>query len=229
MEGPDTIARGIFLIGGPNISHSEDATVFAVDCGREIVLIDTGAGRTVKTLVRNLEKVSLDPTALSTIILTHCHIDHIGGAPYFKKQYGCKLAIHELDAGAVESGDPVRTAASWYGADFPPTVIDLRISGREYLFKVGADELRCIHTPGHTPGSISILLERDGRKILFGQDIHGPFLPEFESDIYAWRESMQILLGLEADILCEGHFGIFRSRKSVSKYITGYLDRNARL
>lgn len=228
MEAPEIIAEGVFLIGGPNVSRSEDAAVFAVECGGEVVMIDSGAGRSVETLVRNLERASLDPAGISTVILTHCHIDHIGGAPYFKKHYGCRLAIHELDAGAVESGDPVLTAAGWYGANFPPTPVDQKITGRGLTLKIGADDLRCIHTPGHTPGSISILLERNGKKILFGQDIHGPFLPAFKSDIYAWRESMELLLSLEADILCEGHFGIFLSPKAVSKYIKNHLDRNAR-
>lgn len=228
MEVTQTVAEGVYLIGGPNVTRSEDAAVFAVDCGGQIVLIDSGAGRSVRALVRNLEKASLDPGTLSTIILTHCHIDHIGGAPSFKKQYGCRLIIHELDAGAVESADPVLTAADLYGADFPPTPVDQKITGKEITLEIGTGDFRCIHTPGHTPGSISILLERGGQKILFGQDIHGPFLPAFRSDIYAWRESMELLLGLEADILCEGHFGIFRSREAVSKYIRNYLDRNAR-
>ncbi len=227
MDGPETIAEGVFLIGGPNVSHAEDATVFAVDFGREVCLIDTGAGRSVKVLTRNMEKAGLDPGAVSTVVLTHCHIDHIGGAPFFKKHYGCRLVIHELDAGAVESGDPVQTAASWYGADFPPTRVDLKIRESDFRLKVGEEELRCVHTPGHTPGSISVCLDRNGKRILFGQDIHGPFLPAFRSDIPAWRESMQKLLDLDADILCEGHFGIFRSKERVKKYINSYLDQNA--
>ena len=227
MDGLETIARGVYLIGGPNISHSEDATVFAVDFGETVYLIDTGAGRSVKTLVRHMEKAGLDPAAVSTVLLTHCHIDHIGGAPFFQSHYGCRLAAHECDAAAIESGDPIMTASSWYGTSFPPTTVDLKIKGSQHDFNVGQETLRCIHTPGHTPGSLSIYLDRDGSRILFGQDIHGPFLPAFKSDIEAWRESMHLLLDLEADILCEGHFGIFRSKERVARYIRSYLDQNA--
>jgi hypothetical protein len=61
--------------------------------------------------------------------------------------------------------------------------------------------------------------------VLFGQDIHGPFLPEFGADLSAWRHSMETLLSLEADILCEGHFGVYRMKARVKEYIEGYLDQ----
>jgi glyoxylase-like metal-dependent hydrolase (beta-lactamase superfamily II) len=44
------------------------------------------------------------------LILTHCHIDHIGSAPFLKKQFGTKILIHETDAAAVERGDSRKTA-----------------------------------------------------------------------------------------------------------------------
>lgn len=83
--------------------------------------------------------------------------------------------------------------------------------------------MRWIHTPGHTPGSISLCMDNGMYKILFGQDIHGPFYASFGSDIDAWAESMRKLLELDADILCEGHFGIFRPASEVKAYIEGYL------
>lgn len=64
-----------------------------------------------------------------TVILTHCHIDHIGGAPKFREAFGSKIMIHRLEAPAVELGDPTRTAASYYGMDFPPTSVDIKIEG----------------------------------------------------------------------------------------------------
>jgi len=61
--------------------------------------------------------------------------------------------------------------------------------------------------------------------VLFGQDIHGPFHPDFGSDIEAWRSSMGRLLDLDADVLCEGHFGIYSPADAVRAYINGYLER----
>ena len=227
MGKPERIVEGVWLVGGPNISLSEDATVFVIDFSGELVMIDAGAGRSARTLVRNIEAAGLDPAKISTLILTHCHIDHIGAAPYFREAFGCRLAAHELDTRAIEEGDPVMTAANWYETEFPPTPIDIRIRGDHEVLHYGGEELHALHTPGHTPGSLSLCLDRGGKRVLFGQDIHGPFLPGFGSDVSRWRKSMEKLLALDADILCEGHFGIFRTKEQVSKYIRNYLRQYA--
>ncbi|MCX8012524.1 MAG: MBL fold metallo-hydrolase, partial [Desulfobacterota bacterium] len=126
MEDERVIFEGIYLIGGPNISYSEDATAFLIDCGSELVMIDSGAGRSEEILEKNIRELGFDPQKISALILTHCHIDHIGGAPYFKQKFNCKLIAHELDSEAIETGDPIRTAAHFYGLEFPPTDIDLK-------------------------------------------------------------------------------------------------------
>ncbi len=223
MGNAEIIAKGVYLIGGPNISRSDDATVFIIDFDGELVMIDAGAGRSSRTLEKNIQDEGLDPKAISTLILTHCHIDHIGSAPYFRDRFGCRILIHDLDADAVEAGDPVRTAANWYETTFPPTRIDRRIKGDHEILPFGKEALHCLHTPGHTPGSIAVYLDRDGERILFGQDIHGPFMSSFGSNIDHWKESMNRLLALRADILCEGHFGIFKPADRVEQYIRRYL------
>jgi glyoxylase-like metal-dependent hydrolase (beta-lactamase superfamily II) len=215
------------MVGGPQISHAEDATCFVIDFGGEAVMIDCGAGRSLKTILTNIDEAGIDTRRISTLILTHAHIDHIGAAPELRKRLGLKILIHDMDAQEVETGDSIRTAADWYGVDFPPTSIDRRLTGRDETLSFNGDNLRCLHAPGHTPGSIVILLERDGQRILFGQDIHGPFLPAFGSDIAQWRTSMEMILVLKPDILCEGHFGIFRSNDSVERYIRRCLRQNA--
>ena len=223
MGNAEIIAKGVYLIGGPNISRSDDATVFIIDFDGELVMIDAGAGRSSRILERNIRDEGLDPKAITTLILTHCHIDHIGSAPYFRDSFGCRLLIHDLDADAVEKGDPIRTAANWYETTFPPTRIDRRLQGDQETLIFGKGELHCLHTPGHTPGSIAVYLDRDGERILFGQDIHGPFMSSFGSNIEHWKASMHRLLDLRADMLSEGHFGIFRPAERVEQYIRKYL------
>jgi glyoxylase-like metal-dependent hydrolase (beta-lactamase superfamily II) len=227
MGNAEKIVEGVWLVGGPNISVSEDATAFVIDFSGELVMIDTGAGRSARTVVRNIEGAGLDPKRISTVILTHCHIDHIGAAPWFRENFGCKLAAHDKDADAIEEGDPIMTAANWYETHFPPTPVDIRFKADHEILRFGSEELHLLHTPGHTPGSMAIYLDRGGKRVLFGQDIHGPFLPSFKSDVGHWRISMEKLLALEADILCEGHFGIFQTKEQVRKYIKGYVRQYA--
>lgn len=220
----EKILSGVYLIGGPNVTQSDDAAVYLIDFGSDLVLIDAGAGGSSSQLVRNIEMLGLNPALVSHVILTHCHIDHIGSAPFFREKYGSKIIIHELDAKALETGDSVRTAANWYGTTFPPTKVDQQLKGAHEILKFNGEELQCLHTPGHTPGSISIYLDRAGKRILFGQDIHGPFNKAFDSDIEAWKKSMQSLLALDADILCEGHFGIFQPKNKARAYIERYIE-----
>jgi glyoxylase-like metal-dependent hydrolase (beta-lactamase superfamily II) len=71
-----------------------------------------------------------------------------------------------------------------------------------------------------------VLLKAENKKILFGQDIHGPFMASFGSDLEDYQISMQKLLDLNADILCEGHFGIFQPAERVEQYIRDYMEQN---
>ncbi|MDI9569782.1 MAG: MBL fold metallo-hydrolase [Pseudomonadota bacterium] len=227
MGAAEVVVPGVYLVGGPNISRAEDATVFVIDGGEELAMIDAGAGRSARTLENNILGAGLDPRKIRLLILTHCHIDHIGAAAYFRREYACRIAIHADDAAAVETGDPVLTAANWYETDFPPLAVDERLTGAGGTFRCGPHELHWLHTPGHTPGSISLYLDLAGKRILFGQDIHGPFLPSFRSDLRRWRASMEALLELEADILCEGHLGIFQPRGAVERYIRRCLRQHS--
>jgi glyoxylase-like metal-dependent hydrolase (beta-lactamase superfamily II) len=220
----EEIISGIYLIGGPNVTQADDAAVYLIDFAGDLVMIDSGAGGSSSQLVRNIEMLGLNPSSLSHVVLTHCHIDHIGSAPFFREKYGTKILIHELDARALETGDSIKTAANWYGTTFPPTKPDQVFKGAQEILKFGDEELHCIHTPGHTPGSIAVYLDRAGKRVLFGQDIHGPFQKAFGSDIAAWKKSMQTLLALDADILCEGHFGIYQPKNKVRDYIERYLE-----
>jgi glyoxylase-like metal-dependent hydrolase (beta-lactamase superfamily II) len=224
MIRTEEIIRGVYLIGGPNITLPDDAAIYLIDFSGDLVLIDSGAGKSFPQIVHNMEMLGLNPAAVSHLILTHCHIDHIGSAPFFREKYGTKIFIHEDDTKAIETGDSGKTAADWYGSIFPPTAVDRKLKGSHEILMFGGEELHCLHTPGHTPGSISLYLDRGGRRVLFGQDIHGPFHKSFGSDIEAWKKSMHALLGLDADILCEGHFGIFQPKDRVRDYIERYLE-----
>lgn len=226
MSKPQKIWEKVYQIGGPNISHPSDCCIYLVDVGNEeSVLIDCGAGESFDKLVKNMELIGFDPKKLKAIILTHCHIDHIGAASLFKKELDLAIFAHEKDSEAIEGKDITRTAASWYGVEYSSIALDYKFSMEREELTVGDMEFNCLHTPGHTPGSISVYCDIEGKRILFGQDIHGPFDESFKSNIEDWRKSMEKLLGLEADILCEGHFGIYKPKEDVKRYIEGYLGR----
>ena len=218
---PHEIVKDIYIVGGPDITDGRDGCVYLINLG-ELILIDTGAGWSVENIIRNIERFGFDCKNLNKILLTHGHIDHIGGVPELRKRFGSKIYIHKLDAPPLETGDPVLTAASWYQTSFPPTPVDVKLNSPEETLIIGEQKIVCLHTPGHTPGSICIYLDKDGKRILFGQDLHGPLLEEFGSNLKDYGLSTKKLLDLDADILCEGHFGIYKTKKDVREYILSY-------
>jgi len=215
------IEENIFIVGGPDITDGRDGCIYLIDLG-ELILVDAGAGWSVDKIVKNIKGLEFDCKSLTKILLTHCHIDHIGGAPEIKRRFGSEIYIHKLDATPLENGDPILTAANWYQTSFPPTPVDVKFNLPEETLTIGGQKIICLHTPGHTPGSICIYLDKNGKRILFGQDLHGPILPEFGSNLDDWDRSTQKLLALNADILCEGHFGIYKTKKEVRNYILSY-------
>jgi len=152
---PFEVTKGIFMVGGPEMTDGRDACVYLLNLG-ELILIDSGAGWSIDQIQGNIEKLGFDGSKLSKLILTHCHIDHIGGAHQLRKRFGITVYIHKLDAPPLETGDPVLTAATWYNTTFPPTSVDVKFNMSKEVLTIGDNKLICLHTPGHTPGSISL-------------------------------------------------------------------------
>jgi glyoxylase-like metal-dependent hydrolase (beta-lactamase superfamily II) len=210
-----------------NIFHVGDSgcSVYLIDTqsNEGLVLIDCGMNL---EMIKKISKLNLNPMEIKHCIITHFHIDHIG-ACYDLKQYNKKVKFyaHELDAEAIEEkGHDRKTAAIWYGVNYNPVKLEKKLKGDLETLKFGAFEFQCIHTPGHTPGSISILIEtEDNKKLLFGQDLHGPIIPGV-SNFEDYQNSLRKLLDLNADILCEGHFGIFQPASEVQRYIKKYIE-----
>ena len=203
-------------------------SVFLIDThgGDGLVLID--AGMSVQ-MIQKISNYGLNARDIKHCILTHSHIDHIA-ACYDLTQLNKQIRFyaHDLDADAIEEkGHDSKTAANLYGVNYKPVKLHKRFKEEIEILKLGRYEFQCIHTPGHTPGSISVLVDIDNTKILFGQDIHGPFMKRFGSDLDDYKKSMEKLLALKADILCEGHFGVFKPAEAVHRYIKDYMEKNS--
>ncbi len=210
--------EGVYIVGGADLSHPHDCAVYLVDGGGAMVLIDAGAGEGYEPILDNIRAVGLAPERLEAVIATHAHIDHIGALSRLRRDFGLRVVAHELDRRAIETG--AGCGAGYYGVPYEPCPVDVVVRESEEELACGRLRLKMLHIPGHTPGSIAVYF--DGKKrVLFGQDVHGPyFLPG--SDTAQARSSLRRLADLEADILCEGHFGVYQPKAEVRRYIEGH-------
>ena len=216
------ILEGLWQVCGDGLTHPADAAAYLLHMGSSAVLIDAGTGQGHRQLKHHIDE-SLPPgVPLTDLLLTHCHFDHSGGAEAVRRDFGCRIVAHVLDAVYLEAGDSTVTAASWYGTDMMPLAVDLTLEGDLNTLPVGDGTVTAIHCPGHSPGSLAFSVEMEGLLVLFGQDIHGPIHPALRSDETLYQRSLEKLMQLEADLLAEGHFGVIRGKDRVRRFIQSY-------
>lgn len=195
-----------YQIGGPALSHTFDSSGYLLDTEQGLYLIECGTPEGYDITLQNIQKLGFDPRAIKAIFGTHGHFDHIGAASLFQRDYGCKLYLHPLDREQVETGDPVATtAAPLYGSQFPPCKVDEELRDGD-RFDFGSIQMEVLHTPGHTPGSVSLVLTLDRLTVLIaGDTLFGGFAGYIRSSEEDWRKSLDKLCGRHFDLLGFGH------------------------
>lgn len=217
------ITGEIGQVGGGPLTSPEDAAVYLLGSEGGAALVDSGCGFSQSQLFQNIEACGVPLDSIKFLLLTHCHFDHTGGAQAMKDRTGCKIVAHEMEARFLEEGDQRVTAAKWYGAFLKPLQVDIKLRGEHEDLWVGQKRIEALHMPGHSPGSVVYVTESEGLKVLFGQDIHGPLDASLLSNRDDYRRSLKRLLSLQADVLCEGHYGVFRGKDKVADFIKSFL------
>jgi glyoxylase-like metal-dependent hydrolase (beta-lactamase superfamily II) len=217
------ITSEIFEVGGGYLTSSEDAAIYLLKFGQESALVDAGCGMATESLFKNIRKCGVDPQEIKYLLITHCHFDHTGGAAELKRRIGLDIVAHKLDASFLEAGDNRVTAANWYGARIEPFRVDRKLACSREDVMLGGRKVEAVHVPGHSPGSVVYVTESDGLRVVFAQDVHGPLDASFQSNRKDYQQSLKLLLSIDADILCEGHFGVYRGKAEVAEFIRQFM------
>ena len=195
--------------------------------GEKTVLVDTGVPGSQERILGRLKKAGIKPEELALIFLTHGHIDHRGSAKALRELTGAKVAIHQADADMARGLDvrPPKPATplgqmaalAMRGARKSPEAIfepDITFSGGFDLRPYGV-AAQAIHTPGHTDGSTTVVLQ--GGEAIVGDLVMADFprmrtpgLPIFVEDMRQLRASVALVLSLNPTLIYCAHGGPFK-------------------
>lgn len=193
------IVEGVHQVEGVN------GNVYLLIDGEELTLVDTGFPNSTENILGYIHKINQQPSNISRILLTHCHVDHVGSAQELKQLTKAKVGVHQEDADFVAGLKTLPRPKGASNTSFTPVRPDIVLKEND---KVG--NLTVVHTPGHTPGSIA--LYGPMRKILFVGDtlrfVNGEIIgpsEQFTSDMHQAMRSIEKISRLDFDVMLSGH------------------------
>ena len=159
---PFKIADNLYYVGDKKVC------VHLIDTGDGLILIDSGYFGAAHLLVDSIWRAGFDPENVRWIIHTHGHHDHFGASEEFRNMYGTKLAISKVDANELKREGTALINKSFFPLAKVPE-FDYEIEDGE-IFELGNTKIRCVLTPGHTPGVLSLFFDvtYEGKTYLAG-------------------------------------------------------------
>lgn len=205
------------------------------------VLVDTGVPSSEKKILKQLQKHKISLEDIGLLVISHGHIDHFGSVKKLKDILKVPVLIHDADKIAIQTGkslsETLKPNHSFWKKFLKPRLLkgkalpcepDIIVKDdEEYDLSSYGIQGKVIHTPGHTPGSLSVILD-DGQAIIMDLASSGLFLggiimnsrmkhPPFHDNLEHVKSSINHILSLPTQIFYLGH-GNPVSRKSLINY-----------
>jgi glyoxylase-like metal-dependent hydrolase (beta-lactamase superfamily II) len=180
-----------------------NCSILGDETTREAIVVDPGDD--VSKIVDILNRNGL---TTKMIVITHAHIDHIGGAQKLRAITGAPVYMHEADK---MLSDRLDIQAGWLGIETPEDP-GIDISAHEGdILRAGAVEAQVLHTPGHTQGSISLYLPKENKVIagdtLFEGSVGRTDLPGGDTDQIKQSIREKLYTLPDSTIVFPGHGG----------------------
>lgn len=231
------IAEGVYFIKGQDefIPDSHAYVVGRPD-SEDLSLIDAGLMGKGNYKIQSIRNMGIELKAITRIIMTHTHLDHIGCLAEIREQIPwAELWVHDTEAGPLEQGDE-RTV---YGMEMFQNmcmmqynikpgaftfIVDKRLQGGESL-DIGGMVWEVLHIPGHSPGSIG-LYNRSEKILIPGDVVYADYaIGRFDmhgASGLDHKDSLFHLADLEVNILLPGH------NRIVKNLPPGYIAETAK-
>jgi hydroxyacylglutathione hydrolase len=197
------------------------------------LLIDSAMRKNWKSLTRNLDKLGVTKDASIALVLTHCHFDHAENAAKFKETYKAPVIVHRNEGLLLKNGDnPIIGGTMFFTKilayilnrpkflarfRYRPTDFDRLVDEKVELKPFGISGY-ILHTPGHTPGSTSVIIDNEIGMVgdaMFGV-LKGSVFPPFADDPKQMVKSWKRLLDTGCRIYLPAH-GTERTRDIVKR------------
>lgn len=226
------VKKGLYKISsplGPRFVHQ-----YLLTENESAILIDSGMKDTPNNVISPaLKEIGVTFDQLKTVIISHADVDHFSGLENLKKLAKHSTVIaHKLDAPWIESTEKIleeryfayeilgvshdEETKQWFIDSTQGSLIDIHINGDEVLH-LGSDRyIDIIHTPGHSPGHLSIYDRNNRAAIVIDAilwkglyDTNGKIIspPPYYS-VSSYLESIEKILSLDVDVLLTGHFNV---------------------
>jgi hydroxyacylglutathione hydrolase len=188
------------------------------------IMVDCGPPNKLDGFLSSMKKASIDPKQIKLVIQTHGHWDHIGSSKAVKEVTGAQSAIHYLDKECLEKSiNRLPLAATPWGhflmillsgymrsVKISTTKADIVLDNDEFSLVPFGISGKVLYTPGHSIGSVSVLLDTGDA---FVGDLAmnslpfsiGPALPVWADDLQVVRKSWKLLLDRGAKNIYPGH------------------------
>ena len=185
------------------------SNVFLIETGKSTLIVDTSSSFFSKRLMRKFKNLNIHTA--DYLILTHTHFDHAGNAATISSRFGAKLIVHHTEAEYLRIGRSPAPAGTnkltkWLIKHAPSYMDKLFtyegceadiILTNDYQFELEENtHIEIIHTPGHSCGSLSVLIDRE--IALVGDTLFGTYpgscFPPFADDVPQLMKSWQKLL-----------------------------------
>ena len=186
----------------------------------QVTVVDAGWARSGPSILLFLARLGRSPEDIAYLVATHYHADHIGGMAHLRKKSAGRVAVHSSEVPFVQGEKPLPNPfqnsllallmTPILASSRPtPVNVDLPLSDGDCLSPLGG--MQVIHSPGHTPGSISLYFPKKALLIVGDALEHrngklGLPSSHFTEDMDRAKESIQRLARLEFEVLCFSHF-----------------------
>jgi glyoxylase-like metal-dependent hydrolase (beta-lactamase superfamily II) len=204
------------------VSRSFDSNIIFFDDDEDQVLVDTGTGMFIDRLEKSLKDVGSSLEEITDVVLTHSHIDHIGGLIGILENSTPKIHLHKNEADPINAGDMRFTLADTFGAELPDISIDGILNEGDVL-RFGDIRLHVLHTPGHSSGSICLRVENAGVMITGDTMFSGGSFGRVDFPTGSPKllvESLKRLSEMEFEIALPGHMSPIRNNAKQSAMLS---------